>query len=96
MLTGQILIYHYNNYQNSKDGVNRPRNQYEIKSVSVKTKERFQEAIEEALDTIHTGNGYILVKYGNRFFQCERDANKPKNPYAKFEIKYHPLLSKFS
>lgn len=95
MITGQILIYHYNNLQNSRDNTDRPRNQCEIKPIEVETKEQFQESIEEALDTIHAGSGYILVKYGNRVFQCERDVNKPKNPYVKFEIKYHPLLSSF-
>ncbi len=52
--------------------------------------------ITRMFDTLLKGvQGYILVKFGNRIWQCERNAADPSKPYVRNEITYHPLADQF-
>jgi len=90
MITGKLLTYWYNNLKTPPSG----RNRFVVKEISTDTPQKFQSAIEDALDSIPAGGGYVLVKWGKRMFVCEKDTNKPEIPYVRHEVKYHPLASK--
>lgn len=94
MITGQLLVYHYNGLHNAKEGVN--RNIYSLRDVRVNTPEQFRESIADAMDEVPAGRGYVLVKWSGRCFICEKDSNHPEIPYVRHEILYHPFLSAFS
>lgn len=94
MITGQILIYRYNNLLTTREG--NETNRYTLQDVTSPNAESFRQAIEDSLDTIPAGGGYSLVKWDNRFFQCEKDVNNPDVPYVRSEISYHPLFEKFT
>ena len=94
MFIGQILTYRYNGKHNAVEGI--PRNIFQMTDVSEPTKERFQDCILDALDGIIPGTGYVLVKWGGRLFQCEKDTNNPNIPYVRHELKWHPLKDQFT
>lgn len=94
MITGQILLYHYNSLSNSKE--NDKRNDFSLKTVQVETSEQFRESITDSMDHIRPGQGYALVKWSGRMFICEKDLNQPSIPYVRHEIKYHPLNHVFT
>lgn len=94
MFSGQILVYYYNNLQNAT--VEDKRNVHRLKPVfHAETKEAFQSVIEDALDEVPPGKGYVLVKWSGRLFVCERDVNDLSVPYKRWETNYHPLQSVF-
>lgn len=94
MITGQILVYRYNNLINAKPGVD--RNIYSLKDISVTTKEEFRQAIEDSLDEVPPGQGYALVKWNKKLFLCQKDSNNPSIDYVRNSVEYHPLQSKFT
>lgn len=94
MLTGQLLVYRYNGLYNAKAGVN--RNHYRIENVAVITAEEFKEKVNDALDEVPPGKGYVLIRWNNKTFIAEKDPNKPEVGYVRHEIKHHPLISKFT
>jgi len=52
--------------------------------------------ITRMFDTLLKGiQGYVLVKFGNKLWQCERNAADPNRPYVRNEITYHPLAERF-
>ncbi len=91
-MIGQYLIYHFNNLDNAKAGC--PRNIFERKDVE--TLSEFKPAIEEALDQVFPGKGYVLVKWNKKLFICEKDLNNPNTDYIRTEVKYHPLANQFT
>lgn len=94
MLTGQLLIYRFNGLHNAKPGVD--RNHYRLEDVSVNTPEEFKDKIRDALDEVPSGRGYVLVRYKGKTYIAENDQNLPQADYIRHEIKYHPLISKFT
>lgn len=94
MLTGQLLVYHYNGLHNAKSGVE--RDQYRIEDVAVNTPDEFKEKVHDALDEVPPGKGYVLIRWNGKTFIAEKDPNKPDVGYIRHEIKWHPLLDKFS
>lgn len=94
MIEGQILIYRYNGLHNAKEGVD--RNSFTITNVEGTDKDCFRMAIEDALDSVPSGKGYVLIKWKNRLFICEKDLNNPEVSYVRHEIAYHPLQDKFT
>lgn len=94
MITGQLLVYRFNGLYNAKAGVE--RNHYRIEDVAVETKAEFKERVNDALDEVPPGKGYVLIKWEGKVFIAEKDPNKPETPYVRHEIVYHPLLSKFT
>jgi hypothetical protein len=93
MITGQILIYHFNGLHNAKPDI--ARNQYQIKDVSVETPVEFKNQIIESLDQVPPGKGYVLIRWKEKTFIAEKDTNNPEKDYVRHEITYHPLLSVF-
>lgn len=94
MITGQLLIYRFNGLHNAKKDVE--RNHYRIEDIAVNTPEEFKEQVSDALDEVPSGRGYVLVRWNNKTFIAEKDANKPEIPYIRHEIIHHPLLDKFT
>lgn len=94
MITGQLIVYRYNNLINAKPDVD--RNLYVLKDINAATKEGFQQIVEDSLDEVPMGAGYVLVKWNNRLFLCEKDTNNPGHPYVKHEVSYHPLSKVFT
>lgn len=94
MLTGQLLIYRFNDLYNAKEGVD--RNHYRLEDVSVNTPEEFRSKVHDALDEVPPGRGYVLIRWKDKTFIAEKDANKPDAEYIRHEIKWHPLLDKFT
>lgn len=91
-MIGQILVYRFNGLWNAKEGID--RNLYSIRDVL--TKEQFKPMIEEALDEVPPGRGYVLARWSGKTYICEKDSNDPTKDYVRHEVNYHPLLSKFS
>ena len=94
MIIGQIIVYKFNNLTNAKESF--PRNVYSLRDVSVKTGEEFRRIISFALDEFAPKDGYILVKWNNKMFICEKDTNNPDKDYVRHELTYHPLESMFT
>jgi hypothetical protein len=94
MFTGQILVYRLNGIHNAKQGID--RNLYTLKNVSVETTIEFKQTIEDALDEVPAGKGYVLVKWNGKTYICEKDTNNPNVGYVRHEVKYHPLLFIFT
>lgn len=94
MITGQILVYHYNGLHNAKPDAK--RDIHSLRNVSVENNEGFRKSIEDALDGVPPGRGYALVKWSDRMFICEKDSNNPELNYVRHEISYHPLMNLFS
>lgn len=88
------MVYKFNNLKNAKGDLD--RDVYELIDVSVKDKPEFKNVIEDVMDKNPPGVGYVLIKWDNKLFILEKDANNPHIPYTKREIHYHPLLSKFN
>jgi hypothetical protein len=93
MFTGQILIYHYNDISNAKP--NCKRNIYSLKSIKINTSLELQQAIEDCLDEVKPGKGYVLVNWQGKLHICEKDLNNPKHPYVNRKISYHPFMNVF-
>lgn len=93
MLQGQALIYRYNNIYNSTQG---QRNKFALVDINANTKEEFRNAIQHYLEGIKPGTGYLIVKWNGKHFICEKDLNNPEVDYVRIELKYHPLLNKFT
>lgn len=94
MITGQILVYRFNGLYNAKAGVE--RNHYRIEDVAVNTAAEFKERVNDALDEVPPGRGYVLIRWKDKTFIAERDPNKPNGGYIRHEILHHPLLDKFT
>jgi hypothetical protein len=94
MFIGQILIYHYNGLANAVAEAD--RNIFRLKDVNEPTADLFKERILESLDEIIPGTGYLLVKWNNKLFLCEKDTNNPNVPYVRHELQWHPLQFAFS
>lgn len=94
MIKGQIMVYRYNGLDNAKPNVD--RDIYHLKNIEVDSKQEFQQSIEMALDEVAPGKGYVLVKWNDRLFMCEKDPNNPNLDYVRHELTYHPLLKKFN
>lgn len=94
MITGQLLIYRFNGLHNAKSGVD--RNHYRIEDVAVNTPEEFKEKVNDALDEVPPGRGYVLIRWRDKTFIAEKDPNKPEVGYIRHEIIHHPLISKFT
>ena len=94
MITGQLLIYSFNGLYNAKAGVK--RNHYRIENVAVITAEEFKEKVNDALDEVPPGKGYVLIRWNNKTFIAEKDPNKPEAGYVRHEIRHHPLISAFT
>ena len=61
------------------------------------TDKDFRSTIQHHFDTLLRGiQGYILVMFNGRLFQCERDNTNPEKPYIRHEIKYHPVAKEFT
>lgn len=84
-VVAQLIIYKYNNRSNAwgggRDGFQKQdiHNPKDIKG-----------DIQSALNSILHG-GYVLVKYANRMFLCEKNNVDLDRDYIRHEIKYHPL-----
>lgn len=94
MITGQLLIYRFNGLHNAKAGVD--RNHYRIEDIAVNTPEEFKEKVNDALDEVPPGRGYVLIRWKDKTFIAEKDPNKPEVGYIRHEIVHHPLISKFT
>jgi hypothetical protein len=92
MIAGQILVYRFNGLWNSKPNVD--RNLFTVRDVD--NVAVFRSMIEEALDEVPPGKGYVLARWSGKTFICEKDVNKPEIGYIRHEVLYHPLLSKFT
>jgi len=63
----------------------------------VGTPEDIRPTIQEKFDTLLKGiAGYVLVKFGSKLWQCERNSADKSKPYVRHEIAYHPLADKFT
>ena len=91
-MIGQILVYRFNGLWNAKE--NADRNLYTLKDVE--TKEEFKPLILEALDEVPPGRGYVLIRWDNKTYICEKDSNDHDKGYVRHQILYHPLLDKFT
>lgn len=94
MYTGQLMIYKFNGLHNAIANAN--RNIYSIYPIQSPTKEEFQSHIVNALDEVPPGRGYVIVKWKNQFYMCQKDPNNPNHPYVRTVLKWHPLLDKFN
>lgn len=94
MLTGQLLIYRFNGLHNAKEGVE--RNHYRLENIAVETSDEFRGKVNDALDEVPPGRGYVLIRWKDKTFIAEKDPNKPEAEYIRHEIQYHPLLDKFT
>ena len=92
MITGQILVYHFNGLHNAKEGVE--RNLYTLRDVNVNTGDEFKSSIVDALDEVPPGRGYALIKWEGRIFLAEKDSNDPDLDYVRHEVTWHPLIDK--
>lgn len=90
MIKGQLLVYRYNKLNNAIRGAK--RNQFRIQDVT--DVKNFRDMIENALDEIPPGCGYVLIKYNAKLYTAERNVNNPS--YTKREINYHPLMNHFT
>ena len=76
--------------------VARTNNEY-VGPLHVTAETEFKPVVQHHFNTDLKGiAGYILVKFGDRLFQCERDNVDPTKPYIRHEIKYHPLAKLFA
>lgn len=65
--------------------------------VEASAEKSFKGLIQRLLNVHLKGTaGYILVAFGGKMWQCERDNVNPEKPYAKQEVKYHPLALLFT
>jgi hypothetical protein len=94
MFIGQILIYRFNTVENAKKG--NPRNLFTIKDVVTEKPDEFKHAVQDALDEVPPGKGYLLVKYHGKIHIVEKNPNHPELEYIRHEIKYHPLANQFT
>jgi hypothetical protein len=94
MFASQLIVYKLNGIHNAKQGID--RNLYTLKNVNVETTQEFKQTIEDSLDEIPAGKGYVLVKWSNKLFICEKDANNPNVGYVRTATKYHPLMHLFT
>ena len=84
MITAQLIVVKLNT-------IARTNNEH-IGPITVTAETEFKPVVQYHFDTDLKGiAGYVLVKFGNRLFQCERDNVDPTKPYVRQEIKYHPL-----
>lgn len=73
------------------NSVSRNDNKYEG-PFDVETETDFKAIIQKQFDTILKGvNGYVLVFFDKKIFQCERDNQNPDGPYVRHAIRWHPL-----
>ncbi len=62
----------------------------------IEAKQDIRPTIQEKFDTLLRGiAGYVLVQFGDRLWQCERNNVDPSKPYVRNEIKYHPYAERF-
>jgi len=93
MINGQLMVYRFNDIHNAvKDG---KRNLFTLKDMNVNDSLGFRSLIEDSLDEVPPGQGYVLVKWNKRLFVCEKDSNNPATKYIQREISYHPLMEMF-
>ncbi len=91
-MQGQLIVYHFNGLHNAKEGVE--RNQFTL--LNVPDTVDFRTFIEDTLDTVPPGKGYVLVKWKDRMFICEKDLNNHNLNYVRHEVRYHPLANQFT
>lgn len=92
MIAGQILVYRFNGLWNAKENVD--RNLFTVRDVP--DSKVFRHMIEEALDEVPPGRGYVLARWSGKTFICEKDVTDPNVGYIRHEVLYHPLLDKFT
>lgn len=92
MIVGQILIYRFNGLHNAKVGV--PRNHFTIRDVT--DVNEFKGAVHDALDEVPPGKGYVLIKWKGLIYIAEKDVCNPQTDYIRHQVKYHPLMDRFS
>lgn len=94
MIKGQILVYRFNGLHNAKIGVD--RDIHSLRDISSETPNEFKHHVQDALDEVPPGRGYVLVKWSSKVFIVEKDVNQPNLPYVKHEVKWHPLMKLFT
>lgn len=90
MITGQLMVYWYNTRRAPN------RNLHSIRDIHVHQASEFRQHIQDALDEVPPGKGYVLIKWIDKMFIAERDSTNPKVDYVRHEIKYHPLMNRFT
>lgn len=94
MIKGQILVYRFNGLHNAK--LNADRDIFSLRDVDVDKPAEFKHAVQDALDEVPPGKGYVLIKWSDKIFIAEKDVNTPELSYVRHQIKYHPLVDKFT
>ena len=89
MITAQLIVVKLNT-------IARTNNEY-IGPITVTAETEFKPVVQHHFDVDLKGiSGYVLVKFGERLFQCERDNVDPTKPYIRHAIMYHPLAKLFT
>lgn len=89
MITAQLIVVKLNTIARRGNEHSDP--------ITVTAETDFKPVIQHHFDTDLKGiAGYVLIKFGERLFQCERDNLDPTKPYIRHEIKYHPLAKLFT
>ena len=90
-MIAQLLKVYLNGYHNHSGG---DRDLVELldQTTDVEIKDRIAKALSEFTVQLP---GYVLVKFNNKMYMCEKNNICHTKPYVKHEVSFHSLQDRF-